>query len=164
MQTEKLHREVLEAKLNMHGRTSITVGITQNALGSILRKKGKLDEAVPFLEAALKVREATRGEETDAAITRDELACCLQAQGRREEARAMRLRGGQAALICSNEPCSQTARAAGVSKLRMCSRCNAIWYCSAACQRADWKQQHKAVCKPKEDGAATAAAAAAAKE
>lgn len=124
------------------------MAITQNGLGSLLRKQpGRIEEAIPFLEAALRVRESIPGQEMDAAVTRDELGCCLQALGRHAEARAMRLRKGEAGLICSNEPCSKTAKRAGVRQLLLCGRCRSIWYCSAACQKADWKQNHKAVCK-----------------
>lgn len=29
-----------------------------------------------------------------------------------------------------------------------CARCKQVWYCSEACQRADWKAGHKVSCKP----------------
>ena len=147
-EAEKLHREVLEGKLKLHGKKSIAVAISQNSLGQVLKQQGKFEEAIPYLEAALAVREATRGEEQDAAITRDELGCCYQALGQRKKAKEIRLKKGLAAVICSNEPCSQTAKQKGIKMLECCSQCKAIWYCSAACQKADWKKQHKKYCKP----------------
>lgn len=38
--------------------------------------------------------------------------------------------------------------ATGGQRLKRCDRCLSRWYCSAACQRADWRAGHKAVCRP----------------
>jgi hypothetical protein len=104
----------------LYGAKAVTVGISQNELGAVLRAQGRHEEVLSFLRAALAVREATPGEEWGAAITRDELGCCLQALGRAGEARAARLRAGLPAVVCSNEVCSRTARAAGVEHLLCC--------------------------------------------
>jgi len=42
--------------------------------------------------------------------------------------------------VCSN--CSKNA-----SKVRLCSRCKCVQYCSKACQAEDWKKKHKKECK-----------------
>jgi len=96
----------------------------------------------------LAIREKARGEERDATITRDELGCCYQALGQPDKAREIRTSKGLKAVICSNEPCSATARQKGLQKLQACGQCKAIWYCSTKCQKEDWKKNHKKVCKP----------------
>ena len=35
----------------------------------------------------------------------------------------------------------------GTDKMKLCSGCNCTYYCSAACQNADWKAFHKDECK-----------------
>jgi hypothetical protein len=32
-------------------------------------------------------------------------------------------------------------------KMLRCGQCGSAYYCSAACQKADWKVGHKGVCK-----------------
>lgn len=44
--------------------------------------------------------------------------------------------------------CTHCGDAASVGvHLLACSRCRSVAYCSATCQRADWKRRHKAACK-----------------
>ncbi|KAL4422739.1 hypothetical protein ABPG75_008936 [Micractinium tetrahymenae] len=146
-EAERLHRELLAFRERAFGPENTRTAITLNSLGSLCRKRGALEEAEALLRRALAVREAAPGEAFDAAVTRDELACVLQAAGRKDEARAVRLRAGTQGLICSHAPCSKTAGQAG-APLKECARCHAIWYCSPACQRADWTANHRAVCCP----------------
>jgi hypothetical protein len=113
----------------------------------VLKTLGRYEEAIQNLDKARKIREKVKGEERDAAITRDELGCCYQALGQPEKAREIRLSQGEKAVICSNESCSRTARQCGVPELLQCGRCKAIWYCSANCQKIDWKKNHKKVCQ-----------------
>ena len=93
------------------------------------------------------MREKIPQEFHNAAITRDELGVCYQMLGQHDEASAIRLKKGLAAVVCSNEPCSQSAGMAGKEALLRCGGCKSIWYCSRKCQKKDWKAQHKAVCK-----------------
>jgi hypothetical protein len=144
----KLHREVLQGKIKIHGSKKVTVGITYNAIGQVLKTLGRYEEAIENLLAALKIRESISGEERDAAITRDELGCCYQALGLPDKAREIRLSKGIKHLICSNESCSKTAKQRGVKELSCCAQCKCIWYCSPACQKMDWKKNHEKVCKP----------------
>lgn len=161
-ESERLHREVLAYKERAYGPRDIRTCTTVNSLGSLLRKRGQLQEAEALLWRAMEVREAHPREAFDAAVSRDELACTLQAAGRTAEAREVRLRAGQSGLICSHAPCSKTPQQAG-APLRCCSRCHAIWYCGPRCQRGDWAN-HKRVCRAEpaaaaaEEGAAPAAA------
>ena len=144
-EAERLHREVLAVKLATLGASSVSTGTTYNSLGRLLKQRGALEEAETMLRAALQIREARPAESHDAAITRDELGCVLQAAGRTAEAREMRLRRGRDGLICSNPPCSKSARQAG-APLKACARCGAVWYCGRDCQHADWAASHKRVC------------------
>jgi hypothetical protein len=43
------------------------------------------------------------------------------------------------------QACAGCNKSASVAKLSLCSRCKKVAYCSAACQRADWRF-HKRVC------------------
>lgn len=125
-EAERLHRQVLAAKEATHGPDSVAAGTSLNSLGVLLRKRGSLEEAEALLRRALTIREARPREAFDAAVTRDELACCLQAADRAAEAREARLRAGPAGLVCSNARCSKTPAQAG-APLKACSRCWAIW-------------------------------------
>jgi tetratricopeptide (TPR) repeat protein len=136
----KLHQEVLKGKLKVHGNKSVMVGISYSNIGQVLKTLGRYEEAIENLEKALAIREKAKGEERDAAVTRDELGCCYQALGQVEKAREIRLKKGIDAVICSNEPCSCSAKQRKVPKLLACSQCKAIWYCSTNCQKADWKK------------------------
>jgi hypothetical protein len=48
-------------------------------------------------------------------------------------------------LSCCNIACR--AEASPDLPLRYCGRCQSALYCSEACQREDWKKQHKKLCK-----------------
>lgn len=43
--------------------------------------------------------------------------------------------------------CGKTLRELGVARLDCCSRCKMAYYCSAACQKAQWKAGHKQACR-----------------
>ena len=77
----KLYKEVLDCRLKTHNKKSVPVGIAYNGLGAALKTLGRYEEAIENLEKALKIRENLKGEERDAAVTRDELGCCYQALG-----------------------------------------------------------------------------------
>ncbi len=48
--------------------------------------------------------------------------------------------------------CCGSEAAEGGKKLQVCSTCHRKAYCSAACQRHDWKESgHKALCRPRKD-------------
>jgi hypothetical protein len=118
-ESERLHREVLAFKERVYGPRDIRTCTTVNSLGSLLRKRGQLEEAEVLLRRAMEVREAHPREAFDAAVSRDELACTLHTAGRTAEARQVRLRAGLNGLICSHAPCSKTPRQAG-------ARCAAV--------------------------------------
>ncbi|KAI1258976.1 hypothetical protein F5Y18DRAFT_321557 [Xylariaceae sp. FL1019] len=155
----RLHREALAFKLGQHDKDSIQVALTHNALGEALLKAGELDEADELFEKAIRVREreATkyRAEEKsgadalelDAAATRENIGALREAQGRFEEARTIRLEGAaKGGILCSNAKCPQVGPLA-LSELNACGACKAPFYCSKRCQKADWKERHKPLCK-----------------
>ncbi|PSC76970.1 sodium phosphate symporter [Micractinium conductrix] len=86
-EAERLHRQVLVFKQRYYGLTTVYVGTSLNSLGSLLRKRGEWQEAETLLRRALAIREGVPAEWFDAAVTRDELGCLLQATGRVGEAR-----------------------------------------------------------------------------
>ncbi len=61
-----------------------------------------------------------------------------------------------AVLVCSRVGC---AAPPGAAPLQLCGACKAARYCSAACQKLDWKA-HKVKCRKRAAALAAAAAAA----
>ncbi len=50
--------------------------------------------------------------------------------------------------VCGNPRCSNFAgRSEGDLPLKQCGGCRAVRYCGAACQRAHWREGHRAECK-----------------
>lgn len=49
-------------------------------------------------------------------------------------------------LRCAS--CYSTKPKEGLRVMMTCSRCRQVKYCSVACQKKDFKERHKAVCKP----------------
>ena len=47
--------------------------------------------------------------------------------------------------VCFNQHCAHPKRSVERSKLRCCSRCRSVTYCSRECQAADWSL-HKSFC------------------
>ena len=47
--------------------------------------------------------------------------------------------------VCFNQHCAHPKRSVERSKLRCCSRCRSVTYCSRECQAADWSE-HKELC------------------
>ena len=54
----------------------------------------------------------------------------------------------QAKLAKYNSCCANCVEAGTNVNLSLCSRCNSTYYCSAACQKQDWKK-HKLMCRDK---------------
>lgn len=121
-ESERQHRLVLAAKEASLGASHVSTGITLNSLGTLVRKHGQLAEAETLLRRALDIREELSPTSLDAAVTRDELGCVLQAAGRHAEAREMRLRAGHDALACCYAPCSKLQSQAGTPH-KACVRC-----------------------------------------
>jgi hypothetical protein len=61
------------------------------------------------------------------------------------EAAAAALPAGAAAARAVCAACG-AAKASGGAKLRRCAGCRAVRYCSAACQKAHWRE-HRAACE-----------------
>ncbi|KAI0423501.1 hypothetical protein F5Y09DRAFT_327247 [Xylaria sp. FL1042] len=141
-----LHREALALKLQAYPESSIQVAITHNGLGEAFLRAGKLTEADEVLHKALLVRE-TDGPDLDAAVTRENIGALREAQGRFAEARDMRLRGAEKGhMLCSNEHCPKEGMLPR-SELEACAACKAPFYCGKECQKQDWQERHKALCR-----------------
>lgn len=85
------------------------LGTLHEYLGDTLRMYGKHDEARLHLEKALHIQDAIeygglgKGERKDGAMCRERLAYVMEAQGRMDEARALRLKGeAKGEILCSN--------------------------------------------------------------
>jgi ankyrin repeat protein len=70
------------------------------------------------------------------------------------------LRLPTSAAAASGEVCALCATTLSATKRLRCGRCLAVCYCSQACQRRDWKGDHKQTCKAPSVVASTPAAAA----
>lgn len=146
-EAEILLRDVLRRK-PAAGFDEVSVALTQNELGGVLRQLGELDEALELLTTALEVRD--REDEKagitialrDGNITRDEVAKVYEAKGDCAKAMEIRQPGRR---ICGSEACE--ALDYKDEGLHACARCKCIFYCGKTCQRQDWKR-HKALCKP----------------
>jgi len=140
---ERLHLRALNIKIN--GRVGdVGVALTQNALGELYLKMGNLDKAEEFLKKAVDVRN-NQGNAFDAAVSRENLAQVYEARNDLKEALQTRMVGWPDKLACGNYNC--TGQTFGHQKLRRCSRCKCVFYCSDGCQVADWKLRHKSLCK-----------------
>ncbi|KAK0624895.1 hypothetical protein B0T17DRAFT_255845 [Bombardia bombarda] len=136
----RLHTQALALKLQAYGDDSVQAAVTYNSLGEDYLMTGQLDEAEFVLRRALRVRDdgdggLGLGPRNDAAATRDNLAQVLEARGR----------GG---VMCGNIQCA-TPGGAMMSKdeLMVCGACKCVFYCSVDCQRQDWLDRHKPLCK-----------------
>ncbi|KAJ8482029.1 hypothetical protein ONZ45_g15098 [Pleurotus djamor] len=145
---EELYQEALGQRLTEFGPDSLTTSTTRNALGELYLKMGRLEEARENLTLALGIRES-QGPRMDLAVTRDSLGRLYEALGELQQAKAMRLAGSPAEMVCSNYDCPATAtQLYNISNLKQCSQCKAAFYCSQTCQTVDWKGRHKKYCKP----------------
>lgn len=148
---ERLYRDIL-AKKPAAGFDDVSIALSQNEYGIVLRQLGKLDEALTVLQRALVARERFDREAdvtialSDSNITRDEIAKVYEALGDCEMALQIREPGKR---ICGNGAC-QTLE---YKELHGCSRCKCVFYCGKTCQRDDWKR-HKTLCKPRKAAAA----------
>ncbi|KAG8826288.1 hypothetical protein FRB91_004046 [Serendipita sp. 411] len=144
---EPKQKEIVSIDEKMHGPFSSTSGLSWNKLGEIQFEMGKFAESEVSLRKAVEIREGL-GEDFDTAVSRDNLARALEALGRMEEAKETRLRGrGPQNISCTNWTCT-IQQGLGFDKLKTCSQCKSVFYCSPNCQKMDWKTRHKKTCKP----------------
>ncbi|CAD6444676.1 25b47abe-3111-4d47-b8a6-6496d51a7e3f [Sclerotinia trifoliorum] len=111
-----------------------------------LKMEGRWEDARRFLEHA----DAIRGsiDDFDAACTRDNLGQLWEIKGDMVKAKAARERDPNS-IVCSNFNCSLSSANVKSERenLKNCARCKATWYCSAQCQKVDWRSRHKKWCK-----------------
>ncbi|KAF9786957.1 hypothetical protein BJ322DRAFT_689829 [Thelephora terrestris] len=137
---EKKYLKALDLKLKHVGKNEITTALSHNALGELYIAMNRLDEAEKHLELAVKIRNAD-GPTFDAATSRENLAIVYEMGGNLVAAKQMRKSTGKYA--CGNYDCP--GQVFNKSDLKHCGKCTAIYYCTPACQRADWKR-HKKYC------------------
>ncbi|KAJ8482027.1 hypothetical protein ONZ45_g15097 [Pleurotus djamor] len=142
---ERLHLDALRLKQDSFGEESVTTALTRNGLGELYLEMGRLNEAESQFKKALAFR-CQNGPVVDAAVTRDNLGGVEEARGDLVKARMMRLGNDPASMVCSSRACAR-ADTSKISDLSQCARCKAAFYCSSACQTADWKARHKKFCK-----------------
>ncbi|ETL24442.1 hypothetical protein L916_21536 [Phytophthora nicotianae] len=147
-EAEALLRGVLASK-PAAGFDEVSIALTQNELGGVLRQLGELDEALELLMKALEVRDHADEESgitialRDGNFTREEIGKVYEAKGDCSKALEVRQPDKR---ICGNEACE--ALDYEVGKLQACSRCKCVFYCGKTCQRHDWKNRHKPLCQP----------------
>ncbi|EMD42103.1 hypothetical protein CERSUDRAFT_79710 [Gelatoporia subvermispora B] len=125
------------------GPNSTTTATSWNNLGEVYILMDRLDDAEKYLRKALKVREASN-EVFDASVSRENLARVYECRGDLQEARAIRWLGAPDKIACGNYKCIRETLKR--KELMKCGNCKSIFYCSAPCQKVDWKR-HKKYCR-----------------
>ncbi|KZT42141.1 hypothetical protein SISSUDRAFT_1058755 [Sistotremastrum suecicum HHB10207 ss-3] len=145
-----LHREALALKLKSFPETSIQASMSYNGIGEALLRLGDISGAEEAFLKALYVRDDKihgglgEGPRLDAAVMRENLAQVREAQGRFADAKELRLRGqSKGQICCANHKCPNQLFL--LSGLKHCSVCSSVFYCSAACQKQDWRR-HRGPC------------------
>lgn len=160
-QAIQLHNRCVELKIQLFGERSIQAALSFNELGECYLRSNDLEAAQIALKKALKVRDYRSaggleiGPRFDAAVSRDYYAQLKEAQGHFIGARKFRKRGqDRGEMACGNNKCP--GQMFSSNQMHQCGSCWCVFYCSAACQRADWSPRHKALCQ--QHGAAAKAA------
>ncbi|KAG8170058.1 hypothetical protein KVR01_000803 [Diaporthe batatas] len=164
----RLHVEAVRLKVRLYGADSVDAAFSYNMLGDALLAAGKLDKAAEALEFALKVRDDVAfggmglGPRIDAAASRDNMARVLEAKGDFPAARELRLKGADKGhVICGCLKCVTPGGALlSRAQLKACGACRSVFYCSTACQKRDWKERHKPLCKKHQAASSSSADAA----
>lgn len=101
----QLHLEALDLKIRAFSENSVQAALSFNTLGETYLKIGTLDKAEEVIKKALLVTNerllggAEQGTRLDAAVQRDNLARVLEAKGRMDEAREVRMTGDAAGRV-----------------------------------------------------------------
>ncbi|KAF7861471.1 hypothetical protein EAF04_008036 [Stromatinia cepivora] len=152
---EELFLESLKLKIKSAGEDSIQTALSKNALGELYMKmEGRWEDAdrVRSRRHANEVVFCAVGiDDFDAACTRDNLGQLWEIKGSMVKAKAARERNPHS-MICSNFTCSLSGANVKSKRddLKNCARCKCTWYCSANCQKVDWRTRHKKWCKARE--------------
>ncbi|KAF2818418.1 hypothetical protein CC86DRAFT_472820 [Ophiobolus disseminans] len=150
--------QMRENQLRVYKPGSSPIGGTWNALGSIYKQAGRLQEAEDAVEKGLAIYAAVC-DYNEMSMARETLAAIKEAQGQFDEARKVRLEGkDRKEISCTSDTCPWTSvpfrmENGGLSKmfaleeLKQCAACKAAFYCSKRCQKHDWKTRHKPLCQ-----------------
>ncbi|KAG4080217.1 hypothetical protein HA402_008288 [Bradysia odoriphaga] len=143
---EKKHLEALDIKMNSPYGNPIGRALTQNGLGELYMKMGKLDQAQEMLEAAYKAR--SRNNDFDKSCTADNLGRLFEMKGNIKKAIEWRTANGPNQMICSNYDCPKSGvqSFSKLDQLKKCGKCKCAYYCDTKCQKNDWRR-HKSFCK-----------------
>lgn len=98
--SEQRHRQALELKIANFGTDSLNTAFGYNALGEALLRKDEFAEAEEVLIKAIVIREA-KGPAFNAAVSRENLACVYETQGRWAQAKELRTRNREK-MVCSH--------------------------------------------------------------
>lgn len=98
---EPLLLEAMTINEATHGIDHSTTALAYNALGELYVKMVRLDEAEPYLNKAIEIRNA-KGLLFDAAVSRENLAQLYEARGNFVKAKGIRLLGAPDKLACGH--------------------------------------------------------------
>jgi len=159
-EAEVLFLESKDLCKNSSGVDNPAYAFTVHSLADAQVKQGKLDEAEASFREVIELRKyfpPTSEARYAMAMSRDGLAQVYEKRGDHKKARSIRMTEPES-MICSFAKCPiryQYCQCFSVDKLKMCSMCECVFYCTRECQVADWKSRHKEVCKPKRGPAKT---------
>ncbi|XP_037025187.1 uncharacterized protein LOC119066695 [Bradysia coprophila] len=145
-EAEVKYLEALRMKEQCSRATALGVALTQNALGELYMKMGRLDEAYELLQKAYQARRVINS--FDKTCTADNLGRLFEMKGDPVKAAEWRTVNGPNRLICSYFDCpkSQKCYFSKLNDLKKCAKCKCVFYCDRTCQTVDW-QRHKPYCK-----------------
>ena len=146
-------------------RTSVNFAVASMHLGACLLEEGRHEEALACLRPSLAIhRKLLPHDHPSLPRLLLNIASAERALGKRgfigEQAIAnIRAVQRRSQTRCAGPDCTRMLGEDG-QLLQQCSGCLRTFYCSAACQTADWWAGHKAECKALISQSAVAAAAA----
>ncbi|KAA8576036.1 hypothetical protein MFRU_033g00010 [Monilinia fructicola] len=145
----ELHLKALKLKISAVGEESWQVAMTKNSLAEVYMKMGNLEDARKMLEDADRVRSPL--DNFDSACTRDNLGRLYEMRGDVTRAKLEREKQSDR-MVCGHFDCPKAATSMiwKRTELKMCQRCQCVWYCDRECQKKDWKKRHKSWCKEPE--------------
>ena len=137
----------------LHMENTPQFALACHNLGCFFTGGGNPEKALPYLARALELfRRLLPPDHPDIASVLSVIALANDRQGNGDA--AGEARAASAAVVrrsqtaCAGPGCTRNVKADG-RPLEQCGKCRRTYYCSVACQTADWKREggHKAECK-----------------